>query len=378
MSSSEATLARKSAGGTQEVTASNARRIRAQLLSRAGALDLQSGRWELGAALWNSFRTHGVAWISCPPALRTLIRPAYESFIAFSSLPLARREAHFRPEIGGARGFIWRGRSVPAILDGEIALDAQEAWHTGRDLNRFPSEVPTFGKCQRELFNGLENIGLHLVESLGNFISDSGYLASLVLNPDGARSGDHLLRTIRYPPGNAALVSSVCANTDLVLRHCAHEDLSLLTILPPATSEGLALHDEEGWWHPKMEDEASLLVVPGNMLRLILAESSVAIRASIHAVFGTPSTMVNDRYSAGMFITPRCGAPLVNLAADEIIAVEGQRIDEAGVLLYQFLRARGRTDSRDYAEFKAQYLAHGEFRLESRPIVLTEYQGEDQ
>jgi len=200
-------------------------------------------------------------------------------------------------EDGGRRGYTAFGTEN---AKGNKVPDLKEFWHVGqlnppKDSqsqhyadNIWP-DVSGFERTFTQLFTGLENMGLVLLDALASQIDPgSDYLA------DMARQGNSILRLLHYPP--IAKDANPAA-----LRAAAHEDINLITLLVAANGRGLQLLTRENEWLEIETDPANIIVDAGDMLAHITGRK---IPATTHRVVNC-GDLTKSRYSIPFFMHPR-------------------------------------------------------------------------
>ena len=108
-----------------------------------------------------------------------------------------------------------------------------------------------------------------------------------------ASTKNTLFRIIHYPPINN------CLTTDGV-RAAAHEDINLITILPPGTAEGLQVRTIDGQWLPVDAKPNQVVINVGDMLQALTKQYLVS---TCHRVVN-PEDLTKPRYSMPLFLHP--------------------------------------------------------------------------
>lgn len=170
-----------------------------------------------------------------------------------------------------------------------------------------------------ELFKSLEAISKQLLSLLDHAISEEGITPPLPnLIQMIQDSPAIVLRIAHYPP-----VPST--SHDLA---ASHEDINLLTLLPPATEPGLEIESPSGDWIPVRPQSGVITVLAGEMLALA---TDNRIKASTHRVISPhPRLQSSGRMSFNFFVNPKGTTMLTpSQSAAEILA---KRLSEIGYM----------------------------------------------
>ena len=90
------------------------------------------------------------------------------------------------------------------------------------------------------------------------------------------------------------------------MRAAEHEDINLMTLLPPSPQSGLELLTREGEWRPIRAIEGQIIVDTGDMMSRI---TNGALPATTHRVVN-PEGEPEARYSMPFFVHPHVDAVL--------------------------------------------------------------------
>lgn len=194
----------------------------------------------------------------------------------------------------GERGYVTaespRGGDDPSITD------IKEFIHIGRELNQeeklrlgypnniWPKDYP-LKEPMMALFDSLQAPVLSLGEAISLAMGET---ASYI--PDMIRDGDTLMRAIHYPanPPKAEMWAA------------AHDDITIFTILPRASSEGLQVQIQDGSWIDVVVPDNAIILNAGSMLQNL---TNGYFRSSIHRVVAKDPS--KERFSIVLFIHPR-------------------------------------------------------------------------
>ena len=254
----------------------------------------------------------------------------YDNFREFFDLDEETKQRYEFPEKGRRRGYTSFG--VEHAKDSKKP-DLKEFFHLGRDLpedhpmtgrivaNAWPEEVEGLRDDALTLFDNLEDCSLKLLEAVGRYLEiDPDYL------PQMAQDGDTIIRVIHYP---------VCDGFDEpgVMRAAQHEDINLMTLLPPADQSGLELLTRDGEWMPIHAIPGQIIADTGDMMQRI---TNGKIPATTHRVVN-PSGEPTPRYSMPFFVHPHPDAMLEVL---DVCLEEGEEPKEAPITADEFLSER--------------------------------------
>lgn len=256
----------------------------------------------------------------------------YADFAAFFALPEATKQRYEDRATGRARGYTAFG--VEHAKDRPVP-DLKEFFHVGRDPdagdprlrsllpNRWPEEIASLEESTRALFDALDDLAAVLLEALSRALG----LAPDHL-PDLARKGNSVLRVIHYP--------AMAERPPGAMRAAEHEDINLITLLPPSPQAGLEILTRDGAWLPIRAVEGQIIVDTGDMMSRI---THGRVPATTHRVVDDGAS--GARYSMPFFVHPHTDAWLESLPG---CVPEGEAPTEpirALAFLEQRLRAIG-------------------------------------
>lgn len=289
---------------------------------------------EFAVALTNSLIEYGFVIIKDQDMVSPeTLSDAYSIMEDFYAQPVEEKRKYVN-QGGGHRGYTPFGTEN---AKGNAVADLKEFWHVGQldaptgdqsghyQDNIWP-DFPGFKDTFTNLYQGLEGMGLIMLEALASQI-DAGedYVY------DMAKQGNSILRLLHYPP----IGKDVTPNA---VRAAAHEDINLITLLVAANGKGLQLLTRENEWLEVDTDSSNIIVDAGDMLAHITGRK---IPATTHRVINS-GDLSKSRYSIPFFMHPRPEAilrPLANFCdnpqdVEEITARESLeiRLKEIGLM----------------------------------------------
>lgn len=308
--------------------------------------------------LGNSLKDYGFVAVKGHDVNPTLLDKYYAALKDLFALPMVVKRKYVRPELGRSRGYYELGQEHKANKQsGERQqVDLSEKWHTGAVGNVFPGEnrgnVSDFSETAPILYRDMEKTSAKLVDAIGQYLDsqglpDQGYLKSTMENEEGHPVGNHLLRSIHYPPVSDKQRERFKLG-EPVIRAREHDDLNLITLLPESVEPGLEIRPKKAGlrrWIPVHGQQGYLVCNSGKMLSLIsggkVNQSGDIVEQGLlpsirHRVVGDADTLNKSRYSTPFFVTPHYDKPLRNLETGEELPT--------GEFLYQCLREHGSLD----------------------------------
>ncbi len=232
-----------------------------------------------------------------------LFERTYAAYRTFFALPDEVKRQYEHPETGRRRGYTSFG--VEHAKD-NTQPDLKEFFHVGREASKsdpmferlpknvWPAEVEAVKQTSLELYEALDRVAFECLEALGIYLgTEPSFLV------DMARGGNTLQRVIHYP---------VCDGFDKpgAMRAAQHEDINLMTLLPPADQSGLELLTREGKWLPIRAIPGQIIADTGDMMMRITNDT---IPATTHRVVN-PQGDPTARYSMPFFVHPHLDAML--------------------------------------------------------------------
>lgn len=226
-----------------------------------------------------------------------LLDEAYATYKAFFDMETSYKQRFEDASTGRQRGYTSFG--VEHAKDSKKA-DLKEFFHVGRELatdhpdytkmppNLWPDQPSHLKDLSLRFYDAMEKNAMAMLHAISIYLGQDGdYL------PNMAEGGSTIIRIIHYP---------VCDGFDEpgVMRAAAHEDINLITILPPATESGLELLSREGEWLPIHAIPGQMIMDSGDMLSRI---TNNKIPATTHRVVN-PQGEPTARYSMPFFVHP--------------------------------------------------------------------------
>lgn len=227
----------------------------------------------------------------------------YDVYKQFFGLPEEQKKNYEHVETGRRRGYTSFG--IEHAKD-NATPDLKEFYHVGRELpadhkdferlptNVWPEEVEGFKERQLALYEKLDKVAFDCLEALGTYLgADPKFL------PEMATNGNTIQRVIHYP---------VCDGFDTpgAMRAAQHEDINLMTLLPPADESGLEILTREGEWLPVRAIPGQIIADTGDMMVRL---TNGKIPATTHRVVN-PVGEPKPRYSMPFFVHPHVEAML--------------------------------------------------------------------
>lgn len=280
--------------------------------------------------LGDALRELGFAAIENHGIDQSVFDHTYAAYKAFFALDDEVKRKYETPEDGRRRGYTSFG--VEHAKDSKKA-DLKEFFHAGRELpegdpmaprlakNLWPAEVTEVEAASKALFAELDRVAFDVLESFSAYLGQPKAFL-----PDMVDKGNTILRVIHYP---------VCDGFDEpgVMRAAQHEDINLMTLLPPADESGLELLTREGEWLPIHAIPGQIIVDTGDMMSRITNDQ---IPATTHRVVN-PKGDPKPRYSMPFFVHPHLD---VTLEVLESCVPEGQKPKYPPIHNDEFLQQR--------------------------------------
>lgn len=230
-----------------------------------------------------SLKDTGFAIIDQPEIDFKLLNQCYSQWAAFFKVP---DEAYLYDESTGA-GWVVKDQSETA--KGASQRDLKEFYHFYRQ-HPCPKHLQA---VTEQAFDGLFKVARQLLSWVELALpQDIKKRFDRPLNEMVAENNT-LFRIIHYPP------MEHFKSVDGVRAH-AHEDINLITILPPGTAEGLQVKSRNGAWLPVNANEHQLVVNVGDMLQALTERYLIS---TTHRVIN-PTDLSVARYSMPLFLHP--------------------------------------------------------------------------
>lgn len=294
--------------------------------------DFETDRAAFCAALGDSLAELGFVAVEGHGIAPALVDAVYADFAAFFALSEDAKRAYEDPAAGRARGYTSFG--VEHAKDRPVP-DLKEFFHVGRDAdaadprlarlipNAWPTEIATLRASTTALFAELDRVAAVLLEGLSRYLG----LAPEYF-PEMARGGNTVLRVIHYP--------AIAERPPGAMRAAEHEDINLMTLLPPSPQAGLEILTRDGRWLPIRAIPGQIIADTGDMMSRV---THGRIPATTHRVVDDGGTTA--RYSMPFFVHPHVDATLEALPGCVPEGEEGAPPINAEAFLNERLRAIG-------------------------------------
>lgn len=238
---------------------------------------------EASKLLVSSFKETGFAIINNPPIDFDLLRDCFSAWRGFFKNP----DSNFKYDSKTGAG--WIDISLSEKAKGAKNKDLKEFYHYYKG-KQCPNELKFITDQSFDMLFSLSNTLLRWVEEALPENVKAHFdrpLSDMVSVPNT------LFRIIHYPPLKA------CVDTNGI-RAAAHEDINLITILPPGTAEGLQVRTIDGQWYPVDAKGDQVVVNIGDMLQALTKHYLIS---TCHRVVN-PSDLTQPRYAMPLFLHP--------------------------------------------------------------------------
>ncbi|MDG2348294.1 MAG: 2OG-Fe(II) oxygenase family protein [Gammaproteobacteria bacterium] len=233
--------------------------------------------------LVSSFRETGFAIINLPPVDFNLLQQCFAAWRGFFKNP--------------DTDYVYDSESGAGWIDQSLSEKAKDAQK--KDLKEFyhyykgqpcPENIK---QVTDDSFNMLFNLSSTLLKWVEQALPNE--IKAHFDRPlsDMVSTKNTLFRIIHYPPLND------CEDTDGI-RAAAHEDINLITILPPGTAEGLQVKTIDGQWYPVDAKSNQVVVNIGDMLQELTRKYLIS---TCHRVIN-PIDLTVPRYAMPLFLHP--------------------------------------------------------------------------
>lgn len=265
-------------------------------------------RGEFVQRLGSSLRELGFVAVENHGIDSSVFEDTYDAYRRFFDLDVPQKQQAERAETGRRRGYTSFG--VEHAKDSSKP-DLKEFFHVGRELadgdpmkprlpeNVWPEHPADFRDKSLALYSALDGVAHDILEAFSIYLEQPADFF-----PKMVEGGNTILRVIHYP---------VCDGFDEpgVMRAAAHEDINLMTLLPPAAESGLELLTREGEWLPIHAIPGQIIVDTGDMMSRLTNDQ---IPATTHRVVN-PSGDPTPRYSMPFFVHPHLDVDLEVLSS---------------------------------------------------------------
>lgn len=202
-------------------------------------------------------------------------------------------------ENGNQRGYTSIGKES---AKGTAIGDLKEFYTVGRDISKneaaklqcWPNTWPDFMDYKTSATNFYNHLDEYSELFQEIFSLALGEEKDFLFN--GCKNGDTILRMLHYPLNKIKQEDKKRA-----VWSSAHTDITLFTILPKATAEGLEVCDDQGNWHRVYVKEDAMIINCGDFLEIY---TNGYFKSALHRVI-QPRNMQTDRYSSVLFVHPR-------------------------------------------------------------------------
>lgn len=267
--------------------------MREQTIPVVDFRDLRSDRKGFIGAFGRALEELGFVALEGHGIEPVLFDDAYDAFRRFFALPETSKRAFEDPSSGRRRGYTSFG--VEHAKDNPTP-DLKEFFHVGREGGKYPNLWPddALRRVALRLFDRLDATAEELLGALSEYLGEPAEVLQGL-----ARRGNAVQRIIHYP---------VCDGFDQpgAMRAAQHEDINLMTLLPPADQSGLEILTRDDKWLPVVAVPGQIIVDTGDMMKRITADR---IPATTHRVVN-PRGERKPRYSMPFFVHPRVDAVL--------------------------------------------------------------------
>jgi isopenicillin N synthase-like dioxygenase len=220
----------------------------------------------------------------------------------------AEESAYFRQPLGtkmrdwhdnnGQTGFSPQGAETAA---GAKFHDKKEFWHISPGLAKWPTYRPSFQKVMTEYHQKLTKYLAPMLDYLQEYLGEE-----IESSTKSVETASSLLRLAYYPAPDPQ-------DPPQQKWAAPHEDLNLLTLLPPATCPGLQLINKQGEWMSVNVPPGYLIVNTGEQLE---KKTAGWMRATRHQVVNPGGEWARqERFSAVYFGTWSSGLSLAPLSS---------------------------------------------------------------
>ncbi len=231
----------------------------------------------------SSFRETGFAIINKPPINFKLLQNCFAAWAAFFQNP---DDQYLYDDQTGAG---WIDQHLSEKAKGAKNKDLKEFYHYYKG-QQCPDHIKQITDDSFDMLFELSNTILKWVETALPADIQAHFDRPLTKM---VSTQNTLFRIIHYPP------IKDCLETDGI-RAAAHEDINLITILPPGTAEGLQVKTVDGQWHSVDATAEQVVVNIGDMLQELTKRYLIS---TCHRVIN-PEDLTKPRYAMPLFLHP--------------------------------------------------------------------------
>lgn len=190
----------------------------------------------------------------------------------------------------GHHGFIPFGTEHAKYTD---VMDLKEFFQTtgnqSHPANLWPA-IPGFKEAISKLYTELENCMKACLQATAIYLGYQHNQQTILSDMLG--TGNGLMRMLHYPPVDPAICPPGA------VRSAAHEDLSMMTVIPRATSRGLQVKNLNDEWLDVIVPENAAIINAGDTLNYI---TNGIIPSTTHRVINPKEGDYSHRYSIPFF-----------------------------------------------------------------------------
>ena len=252
---------------------------------------------ETGMAFGNAMRELGFVAVSNIGLSKKTIDDAYAMSEYFFEKPDDFKMQTRAPE--GHHGFLPFGTEHAKYTD---ILDLKEFFQTTGSThpeNLWPA-IPGFREAITALYVELENCMKACLQAIAISLGYTAEKEQTILS-DMLGTGNGLMRLLHYPPVGP-LKSPLGA-----VRSAAHEDLSMMTVIPRATASGLQVLTRHQEWLDVVVPDNAAIINAADTLQYI---TNGFIPSTTHRVVNPPVHDHSHRYSIPFFASLPFATPL--------------------------------------------------------------------
>ena len=172
-------------------------------------------------------------------------------------------------------------------------MDLKEFYQTTgptQPENLWPA-LPGFKEAITKLYMELETCMKHCLQATAIYLGYTDKVQQTILS-DLLGSGNGLMRILHYPPVNPKNAPPGA------IRSSAHEDVSMMTIIPRATHPGLQVKNHLGEWIDVTVPHNAAIINAGDTLSYF---TNGIIPSTTHRVVNPPNQDYSRRYSIPFF-----------------------------------------------------------------------------
>jgi len=229
---------------------------------------------------------------------KSLVDGFFNASKAYFTLPEAVKRSHEIKGLAGQRGYTSFGiehAKQSTVADLKEFFQIGQVVPEGHPLKpKYPDnvavpEMPDMPKLGRELYQGFEKAGGHLLHAIALHLNlPEDYFKKQITD------GNSILRSIHYPP--------ITQEPESAIRAEQHEDINLITLLVGASAGGLQLLNSKNEWVPIMPEADEIVINVGDMLQRL---TNNYLKSTTHRVVNPPRAEWNQpRLSIPFFLHP--------------------------------------------------------------------------